>query len=159
MSGQLKTNAMRLLDAAGISYRTSSYEVDESDLSGVTAAKKLGFDPEMVFKTLTARGDKTGVVVAVIPVAQELDLKAFANVSGNKKVEMLHLKEVLPETGYIRGGVSPIGMKKLYPTFIDETAVLWDEISISAGHRGVQILIEPNTLAEFISAKFVNITK
>ena len=118
-----KTNAMRLLEQAKITYQTSQYDYSEEDLSGVHAAEVLGFDPAMVFKTLVTRGDKTGPVVFVIPVAQELDLKKAAKVSGNKSVAMVHVKELLVLTGYIRGGCSPIGMKKKFPTYVDESAL------------------------------------
>lgn len=154
-----KTNAMRLLDAAGISYHSSEYEYDESDLSGVHAAEAIGLPPDQVFKTLVTRGDKTGPAVFCIPVHLELDLKKAATVSGNKKLEMLHLKELLGMTGYVRGGCSPIGMKKKFPTFLDETAVLFDEIAISAGVRGQQILIAPDTLSAFTQATHADLTK
>lgn len=153
-----KTNAMRLLDAAGISYRCTSYEYDESDLSGLHAAEQIGMPPEQVFKTLVTRGDKTGITVFCLPVGSELDLRKAASVSGNKKVEMTHVRELLGLTGYIRGGCSPIGMKKKYPTYIDETAALWDEIAVSAGQRGEQILIAPHTLIVFIAAREADIT-
>ena len=153
------TNVMRLLTKAGISFDTAEYEVDESDLSGVHAAEMLGFDAESVFKTLVARGDKNGINVFVIPVAEELDLKKCAVVSGNKKIEMTKVTELLPLTGYIRGGCSPIGMKKKYPTFIDETAVLSDRISISAGQRGVQVLIGSDDLLKYTGAKYADLIK
>lgn len=153
-----KTNAMRLLDAAGISYHTSEYEYDESDLSGVHAAESIGLPPDQVFKTLVTRGDKTGPAVFCIPVHLELDLKKAAAVSGNKKLEMIHLKELLGLTGYVRGGCSPIGMKKKFPTFVDETAVLFDEIAVSAGMRGQQILIAHDSLSTYIQAKFADLT-
>ena len=153
-----KTNAMRLLDAAKIPYRTAEYDYDESDLSGVHAAEAIGMPPEQVFKTLVTRGDKTGPVVFCIPVAEELDLRRAAAVSGNKRVEMIHVKELLGLTGYIRGGCSPIGMKKAFPTYIDETAILFDEIAVSAGMRGEQIIIAPDDLAGYVSAKLAEIT-
>ncbi|MBE6992373.1 MAG: Cys-tRNA(Pro) deacylase [Ruminococcaceae bacterium] len=152
-----KTNAMRLLDAAKIDYRVTEYEFDESDLSGTHAAEVMGMPAEQVFKTLVARGDKTGPLVFCIPVAQELDLKKAAVVSKNKKVEMIQLKELLGLTGYIRGGCSPIGMKKKYPTYIDETAVLFDEIGVSAGQRGVQMMLDPEKLARYVQAEFVDL--
>lgn len=152
-----KTNAMRLLDAAKIDYRVTEYEFDESDLSGVHAAEVMGMPTEQVFKTLVAKGDKSGPLVFCIPVAQELDLKKAASVSGNKKVEMIHLKELLGLTGYMRGGCSPVGMKKKYPTFIDETAILFDEIGVSAGQRGVQMMLNPEKLAGYVQAEFVDI--
>lgn len=148
-----KTNAMRLLDAAGISYRAMEYNYDESDLSGVHAAEQLDMPTEQVFKTLVACGDKTGPIVFCIPVADELDLRRAALVSGNKRVEMIHLKELLPLTGYIRGGCSPIGMKKKLPTYIDETHILFDEIAVSAGARGLQVTLSPDDLVSYTSAK------
>lgn len=153
-----KTNAMRLLDRAHISYKTAEYEVDESDLSGTHIADEVGMPYESVFKTLVARGDKTGVIVMCIPVHRELDLKKVAKVSGNKKVEMVQVKELLGLTGYIRGGCSPIGMKKKYPTFIDESALLQEEISVSAGIRGGQIIIAAEALADFTEATCAALT-
>ena len=147
-----KTNAMRLLDAADIKYRTSEYEHNDEDFSGVHVAEAIGMPPEQVFKTLVAKGDKTGFVVFCIPVAEELDMKKAASVSKNKSVEMLKVKDLLPTTGYIRGGCSPIGMKKVFPTYIDETAIVFDEIAISAGIRGQQIILDPEKLIEFTSA-------
>ena len=147
-----KTNVMRLLDAAGVHYRTAEYEYDESDLSGRHAAEQLDLPAEQVFKTLVARGDKTGPVVFCIPVLDELDLRRAAAVSGNKKVELIHLKELLPLTGYLRGGCSPIGMKKKFPTYIDETCILFDEIAVSAGARGKQIIPSPDDLISYTAA-------
>ncbi len=147
-----KTNVMRLLDAAGVHYRTAEYEYDESDLSGQHAAEQLDLPAEQVFKTLVARGDKTGPVVFCIPVLDELDLRRAAAVSGNKKVELIHLKELLPLTGYLRGGCSPIGMKKKFPTYIDETCILFDEIAVSAGARGKQIILSPDDLISYTAA-------
>ena len=147
-----KTNVMRLLDAAGVHYRTAEYEYDESDLSGRHAAEQLDLPAEQVFKTLVARGDKTGLVVFCIPVLDELDLRRAAAVSGNKKVELIHLKELLPLTGYLRGGCSPIGMKKKFPTYIDETCILFDEIAVSAGARGKQIILSPDDLISYTAA-------
>lgn len=148
----VKTNAMRLLDAARINYRTAEYEYDESDLSGVHAAAAIGMPAEQVFKTLVARGDKIGPLVFCIPVAAELDLRCAAAASGNKKVELIHVRELLPLTGYLRGGCSPIGMKKKLPTYIDETAALWDEIAVSAGVRGTQIILQPECLITYVEA-------
>lgn len=147
-----KTNVMRLLDAAGVHYRTAEYEYDESDLSGRHAAEQLDLPAEQVFKTLVARGDKSGPVVFCIPVLDELDLRRAASVSGNKKVELIHLKELLPLTGYLRGGCSPIGMKKKFPTYIDETCILFDEIAVSAGARGKQIILAPDDLVSYTAA-------
>ena len=153
------TNAMRLLKQAGIPFDTSEYEVDESDLSGVHAAEALGIDPDCMFKTLVTRGDKRGICVFCIPVAEELDLKKCAAVTGDKKIEMIHVKELLGLTGYIRGGCSPIGMKKKYPTWIDETAVLCDKIYVSAGTRGQQIILAPDALRDFIDAQYADLTR
>ena len=154
-----KTNAMRLLDSAGINYSMGTYEYDESDLSGVHAAQELGVSEDIVFKTLVTRGDGNEIFVFVIPVAESLDLKKAARASGNKSIEMIHVREILDITGYIRGGCSPIGMKKAYPTYIDETAELWDEIYFSAGKRGVQIILDPQILAEVSHAQFCDLTK
>ena len=148
-----RTNAMRLLDVAGIRYRTAEYEYSEDDLSGKHAAEQLDMPPEQVFKTLVTRGDKTGVLVFCIPVLDELDPRRAAGVSGNKKLELIHVKELLPLTGYVRGGCSPIGMKKKYPTYIDETWVLFDEIAVSAGMRGEQIILNPRDLVDYVGAK------
>ena len=153
------TNVMRLLKQANIPFETGEYEVDESDLSGVHAAQMLGVDPDCVFKTLVAKGEKKGIHVFCIPVAQELDLKKCAATAGEKKIEMIHVKDLLGLTGYVRGGCSPIGMKKKYPTTIDETAILFDQIYVSAGMRGEQVILNPETLAAFIGAGFADVTK
>lgn len=153
------TNAMRLLKQAGIPFDTSEYEVDESDLSGVHAAQMLGIDPDCMFKTLVARGEKKGIYVFCIPVAEELDLKKCAAAVGEKKIEMVQVKELLGLTGYIRGGCSPVGMKKKFPTYIDETAQLFDRIYVSAGTRGVQMIVDPIKLAEYVEAHFTDIIK
>lgn len=148
-----KTNAARLLDAAGIRYSLVEYTVDEDHLEASHVAEQLGEDLDRVFKTLVLRGDKSGPFVCVIPGSLEVDLKVAARISGNKNCEMLHVKELLPLTGYIRGGCSPIGMKKQFPTFIHESALLYDTIYISAGVRGMQICIAPQDLIQFIDAK------
>lgn len=153
------TNAMRLLKQAGIPFDTSEYEVDESDLSGVHAAAALGVEPDCVFKTLVARGVKGAPYVFVIPVAEELDLKKCAMAVGEKKVEMIHVKELLGLTGYIRGGCSPIGMKKKYPTYIDEIATLFEKIYVSAGMRGQQLIVNPEDLRRYTDAIFTDLTK
>ena len=153
------TNAMRLLKQAGIEYGTSEYEVDESDLSGVHAAQMLGIDPDCMFKTLVTRGEKKGIYVFCIPVAEELDLKKCAAAVGEKKVEMIHVKELLGLTGYVRGGCSPIGMKKKYPTYIDEIATLFDRIYVSAGMRGQQVILSPEDLRAYTDATFIDLTK
>ncbi len=154
-----KTNAMRQLDSAGIEYEMGEYEYSEDDLSGVHAAEALGVSEDEVFKTLVTRGDDNNLFVFVIPSGASLDLKKAAQVSGNKKIEMIHVKEIFDLTGYIRGGCSPIGMKKAYPTYIDETAVLFDRIYFSAGKRGVQIILSPEILSDFIGADFADLTK
>jgi Cys-tRNA(Pro)/Cys-tRNA(Cys) deacylase len=149
----MKTNAVRLLEEAKIPYRLVEYEVDESDLSAETVAGKIGMAQEQVFKTLAVRGDKNGVILALIPAGTELNLKALASISGNKSCEMLPLKEVQPVTGYIRGGVSPLGTKKPFPVYLDETALLYDEVSMSAGMRGLQVLLSPEDLVQVTGAK------
>ena len=148
-----KTNAMRRLDAAKISYDVLEYEVDENDLSGMHIAEQLSFPPERMFKTLVARGDKTGPLVFCIPVAEEIDLRRAASLTGNKKIEMIHVKDLLGLTGYIRGGVSPIGMKKKFPTYIDESCLSHEEITISSGQRGAQLLLNTAALVKFTEAK------
>ena len=155
------TNAMRLLKQAGIAFDTSEYEVDESDLSGTHAAEALGIDPDCMFKTLVARSDRSkgSLYVFCIPVAQELDLKKCAAAVGEKKIDMVHVKELLGLTGYIRGGCSPVGMKKKYPTFIDETAILFDRIYVSAGMRGQQLILDPEDLARYTGSTFADLTK
>lgn len=160
MAGKpVKTNAMRLLEAEGIPFRTQEYEVDESDLSGAHVAALLGLDKDTIFKTLVARGEKNGIMVFCIPVCEELDLKKAAAVSGDKRVEMIHVKEILGLTGYIRGGCSPVGMKKKYPTYIEETAELFDEIAVSAGVRGCQMFINPEQLIAYLDAKVCSLVK
>lgn len=154
----IKTNVMRLLDTAGIEYETLEYEVDESDLSGASIARKTGQDKDIVFKTLVFGGEKNGFGVCCIPVCEELDLKKTAKAFGEKKVEMLHVKDLLKTTGYIRGGCSPVGMKKQFPTVIDETATLFDKIFVSAGQRGIMLGVDPRQLADYVGAKFVDVT-
>ena len=148
-----KTNAMRRLDAAKIPYEVKEYEVDENDLSGIHIADQIGLPYEQVFKTLVAKGDKTGIVVFCIPCDKEIDLKHAATVTGNKKMEMLHVKDLLSTTGYIRGGCSPIGMKKKFPTFIDQSAANFEKITVSAGVRGAQLLVTVDELVKFVDAK------
>lgn len=152
MSTVPKTNVARLLDAAGIDYELIPYSFTEDDLSAQHVAAELGEDIDLVFKTLVLRGDRTGFFVCVIPGDFEVDLKLAARLSGNKSCEMLHVRELLPVTGYIRGGCSPIGMKKAFPTFIHESALLYDHIYVSAGIRGLQLKIAPGDLISFISA-------
>ena len=152
-----KTNAMRRLDAAKIPYEVCEYVVDENDLSGKHIADEIGLSHEMVFKTLVAKGDKTGPVVFCMPVDLEIDLKKAARVTGNKRIEMIHVKDLLALTGYIRGGCSPIGMKKAFPTFVDETALLHERITVSAGVRGAQLLLDREQLVSFVGAKVVDL--
>lgn len=147
-----KTNAMRRLDAAKISYRVMEYTVDENNLSGTHIADQIGLPYGQVFKTLVAKGDKTGPVVFCIPCDGEIDLKKAAALTGNKKIEMIHVKDLLALTGYIRGGVSPIGMKKKFPTYIDESCLSWDEITVSSGQRGAQLLLSTAALVKFTEA-------
>lgn len=147
-----KTNAARLLDAKGIDYELAEYEVDENDLSAATLAIKIGQNIEQIFKTLVLRGDKTGVFVAVIPGNTEVDLKKAAKISGNKNAAMVHQKELLGLTGYIRGGCSPLGMKKAFPTYIHESCHLFGFIYVSAGQRGLQLKISPNDLIKISGA-------
>ena len=152
-----KTNAVRLVQQAGIPVREEFYEFDENDLNGNHAAEAIGKPPEEVFKTLVARGERTGINVFCIPVCFELDLKKAARAVGDKNMAMIPVKELLSLTGYIRGGCSPVGMKKKYPTFMDETAQLYDEIAVSAGARGHQMLLNPEELARLVAAKFVDL--
>ncbi len=158
MSKTKKTNAARILDGLGIAYELKTYAVDESDLSAVHVAQMSGLNIEMIFKTLVARGDKTGVIMAVIGGGDELNLKALARASGNKSVEMIALKELLPLTGYIRGGCSPLGAKKNYPVFVDSRALTLDRISISAGLRGMQIVLAPSDLVRAVNATVADLT-
>ncbi len=147
-----KTNAMRQLDRAKISYTPLCYEPDETDLSGVHVAEQIGLPPKKVFKTLAALGDKTGVAVFCIPSDKELDLKAAARLSGNKRVELLHVKDLPARTGYVRGGCSPIGMKKQYPTYFDKSCTQFETITISAGVKGCQLLLETKAVLSFTGA-------
>ena len=153
-----KTNAARLLDRAKIKYELIPYIVDEQNLAATHVAEQLGEDIATVFKTLILVGDRMGHLACVVPGNHEVDLKAAARASGNKKVEMLAMKELLPTTGYIRGGCTPIGMKKPFPTFIDETCLLFDYIYISAGQRGLQLRLSPTDLIGYTSAKTENLT-
>lgn len=152
-----KTNAVRLVQQAGIPCREEFYEFDENDLNGNRAANAIGFPPEQVFKTLVARGIKNGIMVFCIPVCCELDLKKAAKAAGDKSIEMLPVKELLGATGYIRGGCSPVGMKKKYPAFFDEVCLLFDEIAVSAGERGHQMILPPQDLIRLVDAKLVDI--
>ena len=154
-----KTNAMRRLDTAKIKYEVCEYVPDENDLSGVHVADQIGKPHEIVFKTLAARGDKSGLVVFCIPCAAELDMKAAAAASGNKSIELLHVKDLLAATGYIRGGVSPIGMKKSYPTYIDASAEQHQRITLSAGVKGAQLLLDRAEIIKFLGARVCPITR
>lgn len=150
---------MRMLEKEGIPFRTQEYPVDENDLSGEHVAAVLGQSPEQVFKTLVTKGEKNGIMVFCIPVCEELDLKKIAVLTKDKKVEMIPVKDLLSLTGYIRGGCSPVGMKKKYPTWFDETAQLFDEIYVSAGVRGCQIIINPEMLADCVDGKFADLVQ
>lgn len=155
-----KTNAMRRLDTAKIPYEVVSYAVDESDLSGVRTASELGLsDPGCMFKTLVTKGSRGGYFVFCIPVSEELDLKACAAAAGEKSVSMIPVKDMLSVTGYIRGGCSPVGMKKPYPTFVDESALSYDRIYVSAGQRGLQLHLSPGDLIAFVGAKAARLTR
>lgn len=151
-SAPQKTNAARLLDAAGVSYTLVPYQVDEEHLEASHVAEQLEEDLDQVFKTLVLRGDRNGLFVCVMPGSMEVNLKVAARISGNKSCEMIHVKELLPNTGYIRGGCSPIGMKKPLPTFIHESALLYDYIYVSAGVRGLQLRIAPEDLIKYLGA-------
>lgn len=152
-----KTNAVRIVESAGIACSESFYEYDEHDLNGNHAAAAIGMPGEQVFKTLVARGEKTGINVFCIPVCCELNLKKAAKAAGDKNMELIPVKELLSITGYIRGGCSPVGMKKRYPTFFDETAIIWNEIALSAGERGHQMIVNPEAIASLINAKFAEL--
>ena len=153
-----KTNAIRLVEQAGIPYRESYYEYDENDLSGTHAADAIGMPREQVFKTLVAKGERTGIHVFCIPVCCELDLKKVAKAAGDKSIALVPVKDLLGLTGYIRGGCSPVGMKRKYPTYFDETCILYDEIAVSAGERGHQMILNPEKLADFVDAEMIDIT-
>lgn len=152
-----KTNAVRLVQQAGYSCTEAFYDYDENDLNGNHAAHAMGLPPEQVFKTLVARGVRTGINVFCIPVCCELDLKKAAKAAGDKNMEMIHVKELLTITGYVRGGCSPIGMKKKYPTYIDETCQLYDNIAVSAGERGHQMMIPFEAILALADAKLTDI--
>ncbi|HYF91221.1 MAG TPA: Cys-tRNA(Pro) deacylase [Symbiobacteriaceae bacterium] len=155
----VKTIAARILDQMKIPYELREYDWSEDELDAVTVARKCGLPPEQVFKTLVTEGDKTGVLVACIPGDAELDLKALATISGNKRVEMVPVKEILGLTGYIRGGCSPLGMKKQYPFYLDETAEIIDQMAVSAGQRGLQIVLSGPDLIRATGAKLAALTK
>ena len=148
-----KTNAVRILEEAGIAFDLREYPVDPNDLSAETVAAKIGMPLEQVFKTLVVKGDRNGICLAVIPGSTELDLKALARLTGDRKVELAPLKEVQPITGYIRGGVTALACKKNYPVYLDETAILLDLISVSAGMRGIQIVLNPEDYIRAVNAR------
>lgn len=152
-----KTNAIRLVEQAGFQCEEAFYEYDENDLNGNHAAKAIGFPPEQVFKTLVAKGTRTGINVFCIPVCCELDLKLAAKAAGDKSIALIPVKDLLSTTGYIRGGCSPFGMKKEYPTYIDETCQLYDNIAVSAGERGHQMIVPYEALVQIAKAKLVDI--
>lgn len=154
-----KSNAVRLLDERKVAYELREYDVDPNDLSAESVAAKIGMPPEQVFKTLVARGDRNGVCMAVVPGNAELDLKALAKLSGDRRVEMVPLKDVQPLTGYIRGGVTALAAKKDFPVYLDETAILFDVISVSAGVRGTQILLKPEDYIAAVKATVGEISK
>lgn len=157
MAKKIKTNVMRLLQAAKIPYEVKEYDVDENDLSGLHVAKQLGQPVEKVFKTLVLRGEKNGYFVCCVPVAEEVDLKKAAKVMQEKKVDMIPMKDLLTVTGYIRGGCSPIGMKKKFPTLIHKSAEGFEQIAVSAGVRGAQIILKPAQLCEYVDGSFVDL--
>lgn len=153
-----KTNAARILDNLGVTYELRSYEVDPEDLSAVSVARKVGLPAEQVFKTLVARGDRTGVCLALVPGDAHLDLKALARATGDRRSELVALREVLPLTGYVRGGVTALACKKDYPVIIDESAQLYPQISVSAGARGLQILLDPEDYSRAVHGRFAPLT-
>ncbi|HQR32243.1 MAG TPA: Cys-tRNA(Pro) deacylase [Blastocatellia bacterium] len=155
----MKTIAARMLDQLKIAYELREYEVNEDELDAITVARKVNMPPEATFKTLVARGDKTGVIMACIPGNAELDLKKFAAATGNKKVELVAVKEIQALTGYIRGGVSPLGTKKKYPFYLDQTAPNHERLSVSAGQRGIQMILAPADLQRAASATLADLTK
>jgi Cys-tRNA(Pro)/Cys-tRNA(Cys) deacylase len=152
-----KTNAVRMLESAGIDFKIHDYDVSDGAISGVAVASKIGIDPERVFKTLVTEGKNTGHNVFVIPCNTELDLKKAAHVAGDKSIEMIKLRELEPITGYVHGGCSPIGMKKQFPTYIDETAILYDTICVSGGRVGLQVEIAPADLARMTDSEYCDL--
>lgn len=155
----MKTIAARILDQMNINYELKAYEFNEDELDAVTVANKVGMPPEAVFKTLVARGDKSGILMTLVAANAELDLKKIATVSGNKKIELVAVKELFALTGYVRGGCSPLGAKKKYSVWIDETAILSERISISAGQRGLQLILSPEDLQKATQAEFADLSK
>ncbi|MBP5622537.1 MAG: Cys-tRNA(Pro) deacylase [Thermoguttaceae bacterium] len=159
MTSPTKTNATRLLESANVPFETLEYEVDENDLSGMHIANQLNIPPEQIFKTLVLKGEKLGYFVCCLPVCDELDLKKTAKAFGDKKCDLIPMKDLKDLTGYVRGGCSPVGMKKKFPTIFDETAELFDKIYVSAGMRGMQMVLEPGALIKFVDAKTADLVK
>ena len=159
MTSPTKTNATRLLESANVPFETLEYEVDENDLSGMHIASQLNIPPEQIFKTLVLKGEKLGYFVCCLPVCDELDLKKTAKAFGDKKCDLIPMKDLKDLTGYVRGGCSPVGMKKKFPTIFDETAELFDKIYVSAGMRGMQMVLEPGSLIKFVDAKTADLVK
>lgn len=154
-----KTNALRILDQLGVVYETREYEIDPDDLAAETVARKVNLPPEQVFKTLLAIGDRNGPCLAVIPASMQLDLKALAKASGDRKIETAPLKDVQAMTGYMRGAVTAFGCRKPYPVYLEETAILWDVISVSGGMRGLQVLLSPDAYIKATAATLAAIGK
>jgi Cys-tRNA(Pro)/Cys-tRNA(Cys) deacylase len=152
-----KTNAMRILDSLGIFYETASYPVDEAHLDAVTVAQELGVDPEIVWKTLVAHDERNATLVFCLPSTTELNLKKAAKAAGAKKIDLVNLRDLTPLTGYVRGGCSPIGMKKSFPTWVDETAILFPGIYVNAGMRGLQVIVNPTDLMRAVNADFADL--
>ncbi|MBR4750972.1 MAG: Cys-tRNA(Pro) deacylase [Thermoguttaceae bacterium] len=159
MTSPTKTNATRLLESANVPFETLEYEVDENDLSGMHIASQLNIPSEQIFKTLVLKGEKLGYFVCCLPVCDELDLKKTAKAFGDKKCDLIPMKDLKDLTGYVRGGCSPVGMKKKFPTIFDETAELFDKIYVSAGMRGMQMVLEPGALIKFVDAKTADLVK
>jgi Cys-tRNA(Pro)/Cys-tRNA(Cys) deacylase len=159
MSTKPKTNAMRVLERAGIAFETREYELDEEHFSAERVAALVGMAPETVFKTLIAHGDKTGYLFAMIPAGTELDLRALAAASGNKRVELAPLRDVLDLTGYVRGAVTPLAAKRAYPVFVDETVELWPLVALSGGQRGQQLVLAPVDLIKVVAARLADIAR
>jgi Cys-tRNA(Pro)/Cys-tRNA(Cys) deacylase len=153
----VKTNVLRILEAANVAFTTREYDVSDGEISGVAVAAKIGQEPERVFKTLVTEGKNTGLNVFVVPSNVELDLKKAAQAAGDKYIEMIKSRELKPKTGYVHGGCSPIGMKKQFPTFIDETAQLYDAINVSGGRIGLQVELSPDDLAKLVCATFCDL--
>ena len=159
MAKAVKTNAMRKLETAKIPHEIMTYTVDDDNFDGLLVAQKVGMNPDTVFKTLVLKGEKTGYLVCCIPVNKELDLKAAAQAAGDKKVDMLPMKDLLATTGYVRGGCSPVGMKKAFPTYFDESVLGCEKIAVSAGQRGIQMILEPQALIQLVGGKCAKLAR